>query len=98
MELFLFAYPGITADDLNTTIISEFLPPPSRIGTVVLHAGCNNASTRNLTQPIDEAAQAGDRIFRKVRPGTRVGSYSTFRPAENHNCLCNLLFKLMILL
>jgi len=56
-ELFLFSYPGIMANDLDDLLSSEYLPPPSRVGTVILHVGANNASTDRENQTIQTASK-----------------------------------------
>ena len=56
-ELFLFSYPGIMANDLDDLLFSEYLPPPSRVGTVIVHVGANNASTERENQTIQTASK-----------------------------------------
>jgi len=42
----LYAYPGITAEQLRFHLQNEVgLPPPSKIGVVYIHVGTNNVST-----------------------------------------------------
>jgi len=42
----LYAYPGITAEQLRYHLQNEVgLPPPSKIGVVYIHVGTNNVST-----------------------------------------------------
>ena len=44
-QVHLFSYPGISIGQLIIQIKNDIMPPPSKIGTVFVHCGTNNAST-----------------------------------------------------
>ncbi|CBY40817.1 unnamed protein product, partial [Oikopleura dioica] len=56
-DFFLFAYPGIRAEGLAAEMKSEYLPPPRRVGTVILHVGTNNASQSREKSTVDDCAR-----------------------------------------
>merc|ERR1712227_613643 len=54
-NVLLFSYPGITAGDLNKEMTEcEYMPPPSRIGMVILHVGSNDASRTREDKTVED--------------------------------------------
>lgn len=55
--VWLFSYPGINASQLHDHILHEWLPCESRIRSVILHVGTNNASTLRDNIPVRQCAE-----------------------------------------
>lgn len=66
-NVYIFAYPGIRAGDLERAAREEILPPVDEIGIVIINVGTNDASRGRVDQPVETVVNAILHLFRTLR-------------------------------
>ena len=65
--MFIYAYPGIRANDLDRAIREERLPPPHEVGIAIVHVGTNDASRGRVDQTVETVADSIQQLFQTLK-------------------------------